>query len=224
MTKPTSRSKKYEDLSATVDDAGWSRWVWPAEVYKISCCDCGLVHQICFRIDDDGDIAIAFRRHNRATAQVRWNRRTQLLYVKGTAKVTQTYLTLLVGAHFRPPAKLVLAHLPAGALLTLVPEPDNPYDEKAIKVFANPQDIPESEHAELEAELPLAGSSLDELLSQDEIWLGYVAASSGKPLANRPDLVGNSEVLAALTQADVKSSLQFGGQGEPLIKVQVGED
>lgn len=135
----------------------------------------------------------------------------------------QTYLTLLVGAHFRPPAKLVLAHLPAATSLVLIPEPDNPYDEKAIRVLARTQDIPESEHAELEAELPASGSSLDELLGQDEIWLGYVAASGGKPLQARPDLVGNSEVLAALTQPDARATLQFGVQGEPLVQVVVGQ-
>ena len=64
---------KYEDLSETVDPEGWSRWVTPAPIYKMACCDCGLVHEMRYRIDD-GELEVAFRRNNRATAQVRRHR------------------------------------------------------------------------------------------------------------------------------------------------------
>ena len=41
----------------------------------------------------------------------------------------------LVGSHFRPPAKALLASLPAGFHLELRPEPLNPYDPNAIEVW-----------------------------------------------------------------------------------------
>jgi len=53
---------------------GWSRWVHPImEGYRASCCDCGLVHELEFRVCDDEPARIEFRArlHNRATGQVR---------------------------------------------------------------------------------------------------------------------------------------------------------
>lgn len=139
--------------------------------------------------------------------------------------------SLLVGAHFRPPAKLVLAHLPAGASLVLDPEPSNPYDSNAVRVLVSPTALPESEWPALEAELPEFGSDLDSLLAHgtldsDEIdepmiWLGYIAATGGKPLANaRPGLVGNSEVLAQLAACPTATAiLRFGPGGEPEVEI-----
>ena len=49
-------------------------WVQPVEEgYKMQCCDCGLVHQIDFRIVD-GRVQFRVRRDNRATGQVRRHR------------------------------------------------------------------------------------------------------------------------------------------------------
>jgi hypothetical protein len=42
---------------------------------------------------------------------------------------------LMVGMHFRPPAKAVLEALPAGTLLWLRREPSNPYDVNAVQVL-----------------------------------------------------------------------------------------
>lgn len=52
---------------------GWSRWVYPdMENYKMACCDCGLVHDMQFRVTDDYDrVEFRARRNNRSTAQVR---------------------------------------------------------------------------------------------------------------------------------------------------------
>ena len=52
---------------------GWSRWVYPVmDGYKMSCCDCGLVHDMQFRVTDEYDrVEFRVRRNNRATAQVR---------------------------------------------------------------------------------------------------------------------------------------------------------
>ncbi len=49
----------------------WSRWVQPVRRgYKMACCDCGLVHDMDFRIEGN---RVQFRvaRNNRSTGQVR---------------------------------------------------------------------------------------------------------------------------------------------------------
>ena len=39
-------------------------------VYRITCCDCGLVHDVAFAYED-GKLGMAAKRNNRATAQRR---------------------------------------------------------------------------------------------------------------------------------------------------------
>lgn len=53
------------------DGEGWS--VNSGQVFKLACCDCGLVHQIVLVVDG-GSIGIAAKRDNRATAQRRRKR------------------------------------------------------------------------------------------------------------------------------------------------------
>ena len=44
------------------------------EVYRIACCDCGLVHDFVFISQDGKPIEVAAKRNNRSTAQKRrWN-------------------------------------------------------------------------------------------------------------------------------------------------------
>lgn len=52
---------------------GWSRWIRPiTSGYKLTCCDCGLVHEMDFRVTDhDHPVEFRVRRDNRATGQVR---------------------------------------------------------------------------------------------------------------------------------------------------------
>lgn len=38
------------------------------EIIKFACCDCGLIHDIAFAIEENGKIGIALRRNKRATA------------------------------------------------------------------------------------------------------------------------------------------------------------
>lgn len=40
------------------------------EIYRIRCCDCGLVHDVAFSIVD-GKLGMAARRNNRSTGQAR---------------------------------------------------------------------------------------------------------------------------------------------------------
>jgi hypothetical protein len=52
-------------------DDGWTDWVHPLPNYRFSCCDCGLVHNLQFRIDDLGQINFRASRNQRSTGQVR---------------------------------------------------------------------------------------------------------------------------------------------------------
>lgn len=57
-------------------DDGWSDWIQPVERgYRMCCCDCSLVHELDFRIED-GRAQFRARRHARATASRRaWDKR-----------------------------------------------------------------------------------------------------------------------------------------------------
>lgn len=111
-------------------------------------------------------------------------------------------LSYLVGSHFRPPAKQVLAASRPGVRLRLQAEPENPYDPAAIKVFGQVRDmVPQAKWDELREELVACGEDLDSL---DEIFLGYIARSGGKPSKGLP---GNAEVAAAGEAAGGLSNL-----------------
>lgn len=50
---------------------GWSEWQQPVmRGYRMGCCDCGLVHDVEFRLVD-GRVQLRARRNNRSTAQIR---------------------------------------------------------------------------------------------------------------------------------------------------------
>lgn len=63
---------KIKDEQAVHPD-GWSRWVYPVmEGYKMVCCDCGLVHDMEFRVTDNYNrVEFRARRNERSTAAVR---------------------------------------------------------------------------------------------------------------------------------------------------------
>lgn len=131
----------------------------------------------------------------------------------------KTLTSLLVGAHFRPPAKQVLALLPSGAPLLLVPQDDNPYDEHALQVQIWPSAVPVEMHEELETTLSGTGSSVAELLALEEpLQLGFVAATGGKPLAKAGLTIGNQEFRSLLAQdPSAQAKLAFGPAGEPMV-------
>lgn len=140
----------------------------------------------------------------------------------------------LVGVHFHPPAKALLAYLAAGTPLALRAEPENPYDADAIRVELEPEALVEragSLTPELKAGLFEAlmgqGITLEQLASAGPIVLGHIAASGGKPLAKlrkaQPGLgvSGTIEWKEALeAQADGspgwKCELAFALDGSPL--------
>lgn len=53
------------------DAEGWSDWIHPLPGYRMACCDCGLVHDMEFRIDDLGQINFRANRNTRSTGQLR---------------------------------------------------------------------------------------------------------------------------------------------------------
>jgi|SRR6267154_1348617 len=157
--------------------------------------------------------------------------------------MSKTLTTLLVGAHFRPPAKFLLAALPSGTKLLLVPEPENPYDASAVKVLL-PHSPELDERAEqIEAGLQGTGFSY---LDLDELWpiqLGYLAAAGNKQLAKQQaegrQYSCNSAILEALgrqvhaggmagdegivadSERNWLAKLGFGPDGSPLVVVEV---
>ena len=81
----------------------------------------------------------------------------------------------IVGMFYRPPAKALIDVLAVGTPLLLIAEPDNAYDPNAIAVWLHSRDIPEASHPMLEETLPPFGKSLEEVLSEEEWHLGYIA-------------------------------------------------
>lgn len=134
--------------------------------------------------------------------------------------MTKTLLTsLLVGAHFRPPAKQILESLPAGQELGLLPEPENPYDASALAVLLDLALVEEVHYATLDSKLEGTGATVEDLLAVGApLHLGYVAASGGKPLLKAGLAQGNREFLALLAEKeDLRATLAFTPAGLPLV-------
>lgn len=143
--------------------------------------------------------------------------------------MTRTLLSPLVGAHFRPPAKALLASLPAGTILLLDPEPSNQYDSHALGVWINPQEaIPQGSMIAngLEPILPEWGSDLAQLWAEPRVQLGYAcAASNSKMLARNSAYRSNKQLLDAMASGpDWTATLAFGPGGEPLIRLDLGQE
>jgi hypothetical protein len=80
----------------------------------------------------------------------------------------------IVGMFFRPPAKVLVNVIAVGTPLTLLAEPENPFDPNAISVWVKSADIPGTAHETLGEQLPEYGFSLGDVLAQDEWHLGYI--------------------------------------------------
>lgn len=139
-----------------------------------------------------------------------------------------TQTTLIVGAHFRPPAKQLLGHLPTGAKLQLLPQDDNPYDPAAVQVLVDPLQVPSERWEQLDQELLETGNTVEQIMSAGPVQLGFVPAQGGKPLekarAIRPDLLGNEQVRELLGheqsgQIALSASLTFAIDGSPMAEL-----
>lgn len=128
--------------------------------------------------------------------------------------MSQSFRVPLVGTFFRglPDGRncgpAVLANLPSGTPLTIVPEPTNPFDPNAIAVMLRIIDIPSQAHDNLELELAGYGIMLSELLQQQTFQLGYIAKAKAQELASWIPSAGTS------------ASLGFSPEGKPQV---VGE-
>lgn len=148
---------------------------------------------------------------------------------------SRTQVGLLVGTHFNPVGRMVLKHLPGSTPLILEPDPTNPYDEHAVIVRVDPKEIPESEWAQLshpDAGLPLAGATLEQVLSEGPVMLGHVGRTGGKPLekakAQWPELaatlVGNQEMMDWIKDPNHEARLGFSLDGAYLVLLRIDEE
>jgi hypothetical protein len=64
----TNRQTAVSRYTQRKDGECWE--VKPGEIFKLACCDCGLVHQVVIVIED-GKVGIAAKRDARATGQRR---------------------------------------------------------------------------------------------------------------------------------------------------------
>ena len=108
----------------------------------------------------------------------------------------------LVGMYFRPPAQIVLKGLLGGSHLTLTPEPENPYDSNAIRVECNPNDMEPEYKESIREQLEGYGKTLEELLAEPSIHLGYVAKTH-----------------TAIAEGILGGVLVFAGDGKPWIEL-----
>lgn len=129
--------------------------------------------------------------------------------------------TLIVGAHFRPPAKQLLAVLPPGHPLRLEEDNENAYDPAAVRVMLYLTDgngmplISEQVMAALAAELPNCGLTLEMLMSGGPVQLGFVPAQEGKPLArarvSNPEYLGNQQIRELMPDCQCTLGLTVDG-------------
>lgn len=130
--------------------------------------------------------------------------------------------SLLVGAYHRPPAKQVLAHLPAGAELLLQREPTNPYDAGAIRVLVNlAEEIPDGQFGALDEALTGTGADLAELIAGEPLQLGFIIAPTNKKLAH---WASNIKVGELMDSGAYTAKLGFTPEGEPTVVTESIED
>jgi hypothetical protein len=140
------------------------------------------------------------------------------------------FICPIVGAYFRPPAKVIMRIMDAGHELVLEPEPENPYDSDAIKVGVrlNTIHVAESDFPDVEEELMRYGATWEDLkkdewgeLVEDPVMhLGYVPRSGAKTakIDGDPSL-GNKEIMNVIRQPDWKATLTFSPAGQPLVQI-----
>jgi HIRAN domain len=128
------------------------------------------------------------------------------------------YTLPVVGMHFRPPAKPILANLPSGAILRLAPEPTNPYDPNAVAVFVPTEEIPESQHQALDLSAGPFGFTLDQILEQDSWHLGYIPKVDAQGIAPvLSDFLDRKFLEDAERDNFISGTLSFSPEGKPQV-------
>lgn len=135
----------------------------------------------------------------------------------------RTLQCALVGMHFRPPARQVLARLALGTRLELIREPENPYDPQAVQVWVAPSALPEDiwQDPGWEEELAQAGSSPEDLWAQERLQLGYLGQA---PKLIEPGQSAGGKVAELMDQgALVEAKLTVSLSGKPSVGIVYGE-
>jgi len=102
----------------------------------------------------------------------------------------------IVGSHFRPPAKGILAGISPGTLLHLRAEPSNQFDINAIQVLLKPENILKEDTENLNSELSGFGKDMSDLLIQESWHLGYIRKEIAKVLRESGIILTNEEYKA----------------------------
>lgn len=126
--------------------------------------------------------------------------------------MTTSHTLPLVGMHFRPPAKAILAVLPVGCPLWLEPEPENPYDANALKVNVRSADIPTAPAivVKLNDLAQPSGFTSDEIFAKPSWHLGYIPREAAAELAS-------SVAEAFEINGEVQGKLSFDPAGRAYI-------
>lgn len=95
------------------------------------------------------------------------------------------------GQNFRPPARQVLSILPLGFPLELRPEPNNEFDEWAVRVIADMAELPAEKFPLLQKALENTSFDAHDIMTT-MLMVGYLAAT-GKPTAHGGP--GNQEAI-----------------------------
>ena len=117
----------------------------------------------------------------------------------------------LVGSRFYPPANAFLQILSHGHPLVLMPEPTNPYDDKAIKVMLEPSTVTEAQWEQLRPSLSGYGLEVDELKDRTAMQLGHIAKVSTEPF---------HALCAKLSQTTLAAKLTWAANGGPAVGVE----
>ena len=111
----------------------------------------------------------------------------------------------IVGAFFRPPAQLILENLATDTKLSLIADPENPYDRNAVAVYLDFADIPWNTISAIEDKLQSCGSSIEALAETKTIHVGFIPKEIAAVLRGRGFF-------------SAEGSFQTTSTGKPLVK------
>lgn len=120
-------------------------------------------------------------------------------------------LLQIVGSNFRPPAKDLLQVMATGTPLTLLRDPDNPYDPNAIKVLLATPDIDEAWADDLCPLLDTRGLDWADLQAEPSWLLGFIPRIEAEVLAQVFDAHGEP----------VHAKLAFDMTGKPSVAFEI---
>ncbi len=116
----------------------------------------------------------------------------------------------IVGSHYRPPAKALIAGISNGTKLFLRAEPQNAFDPNAIQILLHPSDIEESSYQTLNDELSGYGQDMDDINQQSEWHLGYIPKEIAKILR---------ETNIVPLDVEIEGNYLIDFRGKPLVEI-----